>query len=349
MTADRFWNRFFFLSIFVVACLFIYILRPILTPFLIAAILAYLCNPLVTKLCKGGMKRVHAATIVLTGILIVIVMLILIITPLIGKQIDPLIKLLMTSSEWLQNSLIPWVQTNLGLRLGGQVSDLLNIPGDEWMQTGKKVFQTVLQSGKLLFEVVLNLVLIPVVTFYLLRDFDVLAKNIRDLIPKRSKRTVENLAHECDDVLSAFIRGQLLVMLILSIFYAISLSVLGLNAGVLIGIIVGIINIVPYLGSIAGVLLAIISALVQFGTLSSVLWVVIIFAVGHLFENLFLAPKLIGDRIGVHPVAVIFAILAGGVLFGFFGVLLALPTAAVLTVLLRHWRDWYRSSKYYKI
>lgn len=346
---NLFWNRFFFLSVFIIACIFLYILGPILTPFLFGAILAYLCNPLVNKLTQKGMPRIYAVLIVFTGLLLIIVALIVIITPLIEKQIAPLINLVTTSADWLQSSLSPWLEANLGIRLDAKFSDLFNVRSEELMQTGGRIFQTMLRSGKALFETVLNIVLIPVVTFYLLRDWNVMIKHIHDLIPRRNKATVIRLAKECDDVLSAFIRGQLLVMLALCIFYAIALSVLGLKAGIIIGIIVGIVNIVPYLGSIVGVTLAVISALVQFGTLSSFLWVVMIFIVGHLIENLFLTPTLIGDRIGVHPVAVIFSILAGGVLFGFFGILLALPVAAIATVLLRHWREWYRSSTLYKV
>jgi predicted PurR-regulated permease PerM len=189
---------------------------------------------------------------------------------------------------------------------------------------------------------------VPVVTFYLLLDWNKIIKNIDQLLPRSIEPTIAKLIKESDQVLSAFFRGQLLVMLGLSIIYGVGLSLTGLSIGLILGLILGLISIVPYLGLIVGVLIASIAALIQFGTFSSLLSIWLVFLIGQLCESLLLTPYLVGDRIGLHPVAVIFAVLAGGTLFGFFGVLLALPVAAVLMVWLRFLNNRYHKSAFYQ-
>jgi predicted PurR-regulated permease PerM len=210
------------------------------------------------------------------------------------------------------------------------------------------LWKSVLHSGFALIEWVAHLVLIPVVTFYLLRDWDKVVKGVRELLPRSSEPTIVKLATECDDVLSAFFRGQLLVMLSLATIYSIGLSLVGLQVGLMIGLIAGLLSLVPYLGFIVGIVTASIVAYVQFGTLSSLFLVWLVFMVGQVIESTFLTPNLVGNRIGLHPVAVIFSVLAGGTLFGFFGVLLALPVAAVIMVLLRFFYQRYCNSRLYQ-
>ena len=193
-----------------------------------------------------------------------------------------------------------------------------------------------------------NLVLIPVVTFYLLRDWDVLVARIHDLLPRYYEAKITEIARESDAVLGEFLRGQLTVMFALGVIYAVGLSLLGLDFGMLIGMLAGIVSFVPYLGVIVGIGLAGVAAMVQFQDLPHVLGVFAVFGVGQLLEGFVLTPKLVGDKIGLHPVAVIFAVMAGGQLFGVVGVLLALPVAAVLVVLLRHAHRRYTSSELYQ-
>ncbi|MGH8595571.1 MAG: AI-2E family transporter, partial [Gammaproteobacteria bacterium] len=191
------------------------------------------------------------------------------------------------------------------------------------------------------------LLLVPVVTFYLLRDWDILVRNIDDLLPRRIEPRVRKIVQEIDAVLAEFLRGQLSVMLALAILYITGLWLVGLDLAFAIGLVAGLVSFVPYLGVIVGVLLAGIAALLQFGELWHLLGVVAVFGVGQLLEGMVLSPLLVGERIGLHPVAVIFAVMAGGQLFGFFGVLVALPVAAAIVVLLRHSRDEYKRSGLY--
>lgn len=346
--AARIWSKIYILFLVIGCGLLLYVLSPIITPFFIAGLLAYLCNPLALKLERMGMSRTSAAAVIILGLLLIIAAIILLIIPVLQSQITAFLDILPATFAWLQQNLVPWLNDHLGIQINANLADLLKISKESLMQAGSSIFTTMIKSGKALFETLLNLVLIPVVTFYLLRDWNIVVGNVHDLVPLRLRPSVDKLAKECDEVLSAFVRGQLLVMLSLCIFYSIALSILGLHAGIIIGIIIGITNVVPYLGTIVGVALAVLSALIQFGSLAPVLWVLLIFIIGHGFENFYLTPKLIGGRIGVHPVMVIFAILAGGVLFGFIGILLALPAAAVCTVLLRHWRNAYKKSELYK-
>jgi predicted PurR-regulated permease PerM len=198
------------------------------------------------------------------------------------------------------------------------------------------------------FAFFLNLLLIPVVTYYLLRDWDIMKARIAVLLPRDQAPAITRLAAECESVLAAFFRGQLLVMLFLAFFYSLGLSLVGLDNAVAIGVIAGLLGFVPYLGIATGITLALLSALLQGSGGLMPLWVLLVFAMGQLLESLVLTPRLVGGRIGLHPVLVIFAILAGGQLFGFVGVLLALPTAAAGTVFVRHARERDLQSELYK-
>jgi predicted PurR-regulated permease PerM len=189
--------------------------------------------------------------------------------------------------------------------------------------------------------------LIPIVAFYLLRDWDNLVAWVRNAIPPRLRPTADQLSRQTDDVLSAFFRGQVTVMAALTVYYWIALWAVGLNLALIVGLIIGLVSFVPYLGAIIGVVTAFLAMAVQTQELSPFLWLGVVFAVGQFLESNVLGPWLIGDKIGLHPVAVIFAVMAGGQLFGFMGVLLALPVAAVLAVMMRHTLQHWLSSKLY--
>ncbi len=206
---------------------------------------------------------------------------------------------------------------------------------------------SVSHSGGVIAEWLMNLLLIPVVTFYLLRDWDGLIAKVHDLLPRRVAPTATKLAGEVDTVLAAFVRGQFYVMLALGGIYSIGLWMTGLDVALLIGMLAGLVSFVPYLGSIVGIVMACVAALVQFHELIQLVPVAIVFIIGQSLEGMVLTPMLVGDKIGLHPVAVMFAVLAGGQLFGFLGILLALPVASVIMVLLRHVHDLYRYSDFY--
>jgi predicted PurR-regulated permease PerM len=189
--------------------------------------------------------------------------------------------------------------------------------------------------------------LIPVVGFYMLLDWDRMLANLREMLPRRWEPDAVRLSRRCDEVLSAFLRGQLLVMLSLGVIYALGLTLVGVRFGLLIGMVAGLASIVPFLGFIVGISVALLVAFFQTDGWLMLIGVVAVFAIGQVLESVLLQPKLLGDRIGLHPVSVIFAVLAGGNLFGFTGVLLALPAAAVIMVLLRELHERYKRSSLY--
>jgi predicted PurR-regulated permease PerM len=226
-----------------------------------------------------------------------------------------------------------------------QLSQQLN-----WGATGdiaKKIIGNLTQSSFAVIGLIGNMVLIPVVWFYLLRDWYYVIEKIGSLIPRYYYKKSSQIAAACHETLGAFFRGQLMVMLALAIIYSLGLMLMGLDLGLLIGLLAGLASVVPYLGAIVGIGAALVAAFFQFGDITHLVLVAVVFGVGQTLEGTVLTPKFVGDRIGLHPVAVIFAVLAGGQLFGFVGILLALPAAAVIMVLVRQMHDNYRVSEHY--
>lgn len=344
-------NRGFIITVGIITVALIYFLAPILTPFLASGLIAYLLNPIVERMTRWHVPRTLAVLIVFLILFLVILALFLLLIPLIQRQIAALIDFIPKLILLFQNEVYPWLVTHLGVSEQINLDTIKTTLAKHWATAEGAltwVLTKVLKSGVTIILVITNLLLIPVVTFYLLRDWRKLWTNLRSLIPRSMEPTVVSLFKECDSVLSAFFRGQLLVMLSLAIIYSVGLTLIGLQIGLIIGVIAGLLTIVPYLGFIVGITSALIAAYVQFGTLTSMLLVLLVFVIGQIAETAFLTPKLVGDRIGLHPVAVIFAVLAGGTLFGFFGVLLALPVAAVIMVDLRFLHKQYRQSQLYQ-
>jgi predicted PurR-regulated permease PerM len=345
---SRRWQLF---AITAVIVYLIWLLAPVLMPFAVAAMLAYLGDPLADRLERLGLNRNWAATIVFAVLLVVVVGVLLLLIPLIARQVENLIENLPRYGDWAQNVAWPWLQARLHLdphtfdsdRLLAAIKAHIGSIGD----VATTVLGKVSRSGLGVVMWMTNLVLIPVVAFYLLRDWDRLVATVDRMLPRSIQPTIAHLARESDKILGAFVRGQLLVMLALGVFYGAGLGLVGLSVGLLIGLVAGLLSFVPYLGFIIGFVAAIIAALVQYGDWTHVLLVCGVFMVGQLLEGYVLVPKLVGDKIGLHPVAVIFAVLAGGYLFGFLGVLLALPAASVIMVLLRYLLERYRLSELY--
>ncbi len=345
------WNTFFYLLIAIILSVLCYLLAPILTPFLLGALLAYLVNPLVNQCMRLHIPRTLSVVIVFIFMFFILFLLIILLIPLIQSQINTLIQVIPRIIDWLQQTLLPMASNYFGKQELINVDVIKKTLGEHWTTAGSYVgvlLNTIIHSGFLILEWTLNLILIPVVAFYLLCDWKKLIEGIKSLLPKKMAPTVINLTLQCNQVLGAFFRGQLLVMLFIAVFYSIGFTLIGLNIGIILGIILGIISIVPYLGIVVGITTASIAAYVQFGSFTPVFMVWILFAIGQVIESFFVTPYLLGDRIGLHPVAVIFAILAFGSLFGFFGVLLALPVAAVIMVWLRFLIDRYHESTLYK-
>ncbi|WP_216891528.1 AI-2E family transporter [Pseudomonas putida] len=345
-------RRWAWLGVALLVAVLLYFLHNILSPFLVGILLAYLADPLVDRLERMGLSRTWGVVVVFSLFTLIFLALLLVLVPMLAKQLVRLYELAPQMLDWLQHVALPWVQSRLGLADGFWKFDKIKAAiGAHMGQTTDIVGVLLSQataSGLALLAWLANLVLIPVVGFYLLRDWDLMMAKLRSLLPRQRESQVVGLAGECHEVLGAFVRGQLLVMLALGLIYAGGLMLVGLELGLLIGLLAGLAAIVPYMGFIIGIGAALIAGLFQFGgDLYPMLGIVAVFMVGQALEGMVLTPLLVGDRIGLHPVAVIFAILAGGELFGFTGVLLALPVAAVIMVLLRHVHDFYKESDMY--
>ncbi|MFO1494172.1 MAG: AI-2E family transporter [Lysobacterales bacterium] len=330
----------------------LYLLGPVLTPFAVAALLAYLGDPLVDRLQARGLSRSAAVAIVFAAMTLALLLLPLILVPLLEDQISTLFDKLPLYLGYVRDRMMPFLVERLGIDPALFSTDqLLSMLKAHWQQAGgvaTSVLKQVSQSGLAIIGWIMNLLLIPVVTFYFLRDWDAMKERLRELLPRHIEGRVVELARQSDEVLSAFLRGQLAVMLALGLIYSIGLWMAGLKLAFLIGMGAGLLSFVPYLGGILGVGGAVIAALVEHRDVIHVVYVLAVFGVGQTLEGFVLTPWLVGDRIGLHPVAVIFAILAGGQLFGFLGVLLALPVTAVLMVILRHVHERYVQSELYR-
>lgn len=350
MTAARGW---WWLALALLAGVLVWLLAPVLMPFAVAGLLAYLGNPLVVRLTALRLPRTLAAVAVLCLILLLLASIPLLAFPLLERQIATLLRNWPGYISWVNDTLVPWLQAHLDLDVQaldlGAARDALM---QHWQLAGgiaARLLAAITQSWLAVLAWLANLVLIPVITFYLLRDWEALLARIAALLPRYAEPTVSGLARECNEVLASFLRGQLWVMVGLGLVYSIGLWIAGLDLALLIGIAAGAVSFVPYLGLIVGLLAAGIAGLVQSGgDIAILLPVALVFGAGQLLESLVLTPLLVGDRIGLHPVAVIFAVLAGGQLFGALGVLLALPAAAVIVVLLRHAHQLYVDSHLYR-
>ncbi|HET7268437.1 MAG TPA: AI-2E family transporter [Oleiagrimonas sp.] len=344
-------RRWQWLVIAVVVGFVVWLLSPVLMPFAIAAMLAYLCDPLADRLERWKLNRTLAVSIVFAIMVLVVVGVLLMLIPLIQRQVVHLIESLPSYVTWVKQVAMPWLQVHLHLEPGSfnteRIMDALRSHIGSVSSVVAATLAKVSKSGFGIIMWLTNLVLIPVVTFYLLRDWDRMVGKLDQLLPRRQRPTIVHLARESNQVLGAFVRGQLLVMVSLGIIYGVGLSLIGLNVGPLIGMVAGLLSFVPYLGFIIGLVAAVVAVLVQFGDWFHLGMLAIVFAIGQTMEGYVLTPKLVGDKIGLHPVAVIFAVLAGGQLFGFLGVLLALPAAAVIMVLVRYGYKRYQGSDLY--
>ncbi len=339
------------LAIAIVTAWLLYLLGPILTPFVAAAILAYICDPWVGRLCKWKLPRALATLLVMLALISLFTLLILIMLPLLAKEANNLMTRLPELLDAARLKLLPYVQDHFGITLQWDNATLKNLLLSHWQSAGgaaAKVLPWLGGGGAALLGMVMNVVLIPLVLFYLLRDWPQLLARIAQVIPRRQHAKVQEIAGEVDSVLGEFLRGQMAVMLLMSAFYVLGLWLAGLEFALPIGVVAGMLVFVPYLGMIAGLALATLAAFTQFDQFSSVLLVWAVFVTGQLLEGFLVTPWLVGKRIGLHPLAVIFVLLAFGQLFGFFGVLLALPVSAALLVGLRHAERWYLSSALYR-
>jgi len=333
-----------------VAVLLLQRLASVLVPFFAAALLAYLCAPLVAWLQNKRVPRLLAVMVVMALAVLVVVGLMLVVIPTFGAQVSALVAELPQVIEWYRHTVVPWAHGAMGVDLPANAERARTLAANA-LQAGGDLSQRLLPSltsgGLALLSLLGALVLLPVLLFYFLLDWDRIVVTLEALVPRRHLQQVTLVIAEIDAALSAFFRGQLSVMVGLGVFYSAGLAIVGLNSALSIGIITGTLCFVPYLGFTLGLVLGTLAALLQFQTFSGLVWIWIVFGLGQILEGYVLTPWLVGYRVGLHPVWVLFAVLAGGALLGFIGMLLAVPTAAVLLVLLRHAKAHYLASRFY--
>ncbi|WP_439104353.1 AI-2E family transporter [Celeribacter marinus] len=325
----------------------LYLLGNVILPFVLGMAVAYMLDPIADRLERWGLSRL-AATILITGVAAVLfVLAAVMVLPTLVKQATGLIEIAPQLFEDLQTFLTARFPDLLDEN--SQLHQTLMQIGNTIQSKGGELLQTALSSAMSVFNVAMVLVLVPVITFYLLMDWDRMVAQVDKLLPRDHAPTIRKLASQIDGTLAAFIRGQGTVCLILGTFYAVALMLVGLNFGLVAGAIAGVLTFIPYVGALFGGALSIGLALFQFwGEWQWIAAVIAIFAIGQFFEGNILTPKLVGSSIGLHPVWLIFALTAFGTLFGFVGMLIAVPVAAAIGVLARFATDEYKGSRLYR-
>jgi len=335
----------------VITALVVTFLGGVLVPFLVGAALAYMGHPAVTWAERRRVPRTLGTLLVVIVILLLAAGLVFVLVPLIQSEVVQLARRAPELLAQLFARVAPWLSDNLGIDMQfdmGSIKELISENLSSAEQVGLKVLHSLKTGGLVLLGIVINIAMIPVVMFYLLRDWGKLVAKVDELLPRRWVPKVRTIAREIDAVLAEFIRGQLSVMAVLAVYYAIGLSIAGLHHALSIGILTGLLVFIPYVGFGLGLTLGVMAALLQWNGLPSFLAVLVVYGIGQLLENYVLVPLLVGDRIGLHPLAVIFALLAFGEVFGFAGVLIALPASAALLVGLRHLRAEYVDTDLYR-
>lgn len=343
-------NWMFWIALFILFCLSVYVLRSVLLPFVAGIVIGYLLDPCASRFEKWGMNRTLATFLVLFLVVIFLVPAIILLVGVIDEQLGRFISVVPQYISSFVKKIDPFINEvheqfpsleadKLKLYLRNNIANSLKIVGG--------VLRGIITSGFALFNLISLLLITPVVTFYMLRDWDKFLAKIDSLLPRSSKKSIREQARQIDKTLAGFLRGQLSVCVLLGTYYSLGLHFVGLDLGLLVGFIAGIISFIPYVGSIVGFILSIGIAFAQFDTMMPIMQVVLVFVTGQFIEGNFLTPKLVGDNVGLHPVWVMFALLAGGVLLGFLGLMIAVPVAAIIGVLLRHAIDNYKKSSLY--
>ncbi len=336
MQTRQFWSYLAGLAVF---CFLLYILRGVLLPFVAGALVAYFLDPVADRLEKLGCSRTLAVTLITAAFFIVLAALILLLVPALQAQIAGFIGRLPDYFEILRGHIGPLLERlNEGIP-GGELEQLRslvkNYAGDAVQWIGQ-ILSRIWAGGMALVNLLSLIIIMPLVAFYMLRDWDRIIERVDSLLPRRIAPVVREQAAEIDRTLAAFVRGQATVCLLLGAFYAIGLSLVGLEFGLVVGLGTGLISFIPYFGMAIGLVAGMGIAVAQFSDWVPIALVAAVFGAGQILEGNFITPRLVGEKVGLHPVWVIFAVLAGGALFGFTGVLLSIPVAASIGVLVRY-------------
>ena len=332
----------------------LYLLKPVVVPFIAAFLIAYLFSPIVEKLDRF-LPRWLAISTVCIGIGVIVTWAVWFLVPLVWKQLMYARDSIPAGIHWINSNFLPWVSQTFNIEHMEIDTDQLSKVVMDYVQTNysadsvQSVALKIAQSGLNFIQIGGIVVLIPIISFYFMLDWNRMLQSMEDLIPNQYKKNILKIVSECHSVLGAFVKGQFLVMILLGIIYAAGLQLIGLEVGLIIGMVAGLCSIIPYLGFGVGIVTAVIACFFQFGMdPKHLLMVLAVFGVGQLVEGYILQPFLLGDKIGLSPVAVVFAVLAGAQLGGFVGMLIALPVAAVIVVLLKHAREYYQHSLFYQ-
>ncbi len=345
-TQITFWA---FATLFFVALVWVF--KSVLTPFVLGAVIAYLLNPLVKRFSKKGLKRTTSTVIILSLFFLVLTIIIALVAPIITKEsaelidampdlLDKFFTLIQPYTTWFQQNIGEGYITDAKTFLKENISKILSISGG--------VAGGIAAGGQAVIGMITTLVLTPLVAFYMMKEWPAITDWVENLIPRDKEKMIKDIIRQIDKKLSGFIRGQLTVAFFLGLIYAVALTIAGLNYGFLIGITAGFLSIIPMVGSTLGLLVSVVIAWFQAGEINYVLIIAAIFIVGQIIEGNILSPKLLGDSVGLHPLWILFALMAGGSLFGILGMLLAVPVAAVIGVLFSFAILQYKKSPLYK-
>ena len=338
------------LGIGAIALLLVWLLAPVLVPFLLAAVLAYALHPAVEKLVARKVPRLLAVLLIETGVILLLLGLLLLMVPILSKEIPLLREQIPVLAARLNEHVVPWLaQYDIHVSLDIEsikafVVKYLNANFEDWLSAALSSARI---GGSFVLAIAGNAVLVPVVLFYLLMDWPQVVQRAQQFVPPRYRAPVESFLGECDEVLGQYLRGQLLVMVILAAFYSVGLALFGFDLAVPVGVFTGLAIFIPYLGFGLGMVLALLAGVLEFASWYGVIAVAVVYGIGQVVESLYLTPRLVGERIGMHPITVIFALLAFGHLLGFVGVLIALPVSALLVVAVRRLRLAYLGSRLY--
>ncbi|MDP1724261.1 MAG: AI-2E family transporter [Alphaproteobacteria bacterium] len=343
-------SNYFWFMLLIAFLFFVYIFQHVLLPFVVGIGLAYLLDPFTTKMSKWGLPRWAGTTIALLLFTIFIVFLVLLLFPLVQAQFIEFVSWFPTFLMRVKQYIEPYIakiENYLALQNIMPLKTMANDHIGEAISWIGKFLGDIVSSGAALANLFALFFVTPVVAFYLLRDWPLIVQKIRGWFPRHHEKTLHDLFKDMDSTLAGFIRGQLIVCLILALYYGLGLTIVGLNFGLVIGILSGVLSFIPYVGSIFGFVFSMGLALVQFEEWSSIALVGVVFFSGQVIEGHFLSPVLVGNRVGLHPVWIIFALLAAASIFGFVGALLAIPFAALAGVLIRFLISKYLKSDYY--
>ena len=326
------------------------LLGPVLAPFVAAAIIGYVLNPGVDWLTARRIPRTSAVMLIIIATFILIIALLLIVVPILRAEIPLLQQRLPSLLDKIDAILGPWL-AQLGLKVQLDSAGVKQMLAEKLAagsaELGPAFLSSLKVGGMAVMGWIATIVLVPVVLFYLLLDWHAMLARLALMVPRRWISLVTSMAVEADSLLAQYLRGQLLVMLVLATYYSVALAIAGFDVALPVGLLTGLLVFIPYIGFGIGLLLAVVAAILQFDGLQGLIAIAIIYGCGQVIEGFYLTPRLVGERIGLHPLAVIFALLAFGQLFGFVGILLALPASAILSVIVKRLREHYLQSPFY--